>query len=63
MRIAEVNNDEKRYEKDIILTFKMCKISGHIVFGWKILNEITESYGCPCYRHIFMILNIIWTKQ
>ena len=63
MRIGEVNNGENRYEKDLIRISWTCKISGHFVLCKKISNEITEYYGCPCYRHIFMILNIIGTQQ
>ncbi len=61
MRNGEVSDDEKRYERDPIRIFRVCKISGHFVLDKKISIEITEYYGCPCYRHIFIILNIIWT--
>ena len=63
MCIDEMNNGKIRFEKDLILISRSCKISGHFVLGWKKLNEITEYYRCPCYRHIFIVLNIIWTQR
>jgi hypothetical protein len=63
MRIGEVKTDENQYVKGPILIFTACKISGHIVLDWKILLEITEYYMCPCCRHLFMILNIVWTQK